>query len=554
MKTALAAFALGLVASAGTTQDLSRLLSPDAKVTATLAGTLHGTGGRGSLDGITIVLSTFGNVPVHETTTNIEGQYLFEHIRPGAYIVLIKRADHLTELGRVRLLAGEKVTRNYTKGVVIAGTVADERGTPVPAVTVCLLRRTSEAGQLRFTRASSATTNARGQFVVGEHDHLENGAYLAAVMPAGCGAIASPDLVTPRLARYPPLYFPDVTSARDAEVVTLDARDDRRLAFRLRPGPTTRLEGRIGGYVNTSVVPKQIILEPPQGEPVSIVRATRIKPDGSFVFAGLVPGEYRLILAPQKGPDEPRWAVRNVTVRGETIARVPIVSQPTVAIGGRVDFASHIAALYGTRIFLSVDAQRIGDRPATAAFLPGHFAQVDADGRFGLAGIMPGAYQITVAGAEVVGWKLKSVMVPAADKRLPPTDAVDIPLVLEPNQSVFGLVVYMTYRATTVTGRIEDPAGQPAGKAFAVLFAPDARYWTRSSRRIRYVAADETGAFSVEGLPDGEYLAVAVRALPNWPDPAWFESMRTAAAPFRLGDGETRQLTLRLPAATDLPQ
>ena len=553
MKIALATLAVGLAASAGSMQDLSRLLSPDLKTTATLTGTLR-SGGIGVLDGTTLVLATVGNVPAYETTTDTQGVYSFENIRPGLYGVLIKQAGHLTELGRVRLLPGDKATRNYTKGVVIAGTVVDEHGAAVPSATVCLLRRTAVAGLSRYDRASSATTNARGQFIVGERERLENGAYVAAVVPAGCGAIASPDLVTPRLARYPPMFFPDAASARDASVLMLDAREDRTVAFRLRPGPTTRLEGRIARYLNTSVIPGRIILEPPAGGPVSIVRETNVKADGSFVFAGLVAGDYRLILFPYKGPDEPRWAVHNVTLGGEPVVRVPIASQPTVAIGGTVDFAGHLSALYGTRIFLTVNAQRVGGRPEIGVRQPSAFALVGANGSFSVTGLMPGDYRLTVSGAEAVGWKLRSVTVPTEDARLPLPDAVDVPLALAPNQSLFGLVVHMTYKTTTVAGKIEDPKGQSPGPAFAVLFATDTRYWIAGSRRIRYVPMDATGAFRVEGLPDGEYLAVAVRGLPKWPDPAWFESMRHVAVPITLGDGDSREVTLRLPAATDLPQ
>jgi hypothetical protein len=55
-------------------------------------------------------------------------------------------------------------------------------------------------------------------------------------------------------------------------------------------------------------------------------------------------------------------------------------------------------------------------------------------------------------------------------------------------------------------------------------------------------------------LPAGDYLAVAVRRVPKWPDPAWLESLRSVAVPVRLDDGETRAVRLRLPDATVLPR
>jgi len=289
-----------------------------------------------------------------------------------------------------------------------------------------------------------------------------------------------------------------------------------------------------------------VILEPPIADVVSIVRTTRVNADGSFVFAALVPGEYRMIVPPHRGPDPPRWAERTVTLRGEPVARVSLVAQPTVALGGTIDFAGHLTALYGTRIFLTVDVTRIGERPSTLPLLPNAFSAVGTDGKFGLSGLMPGTYRLSVHGAEAVGWRSKSAMVPTANMKLPPIDAFDVPITLEPNRSTFGVLVEMTYKVNTLSGRIEDEEGRPTSQAFAVIFSPDARYWVPRSRRITWTKAGGDGTFMIDGLPQGEYLALPVRELPPWPDPRWFESMRLLAVPVKLGDGDRREITLRL--------
>jgi hypothetical protein len=79
--------------------------------------------------------------------------------------------------------------------------------------------------------------------------------------------------------------------------MTLDARSATPVNISLKPGPTTRIDGRLVDNVNTTVAPGQVILEPPDG-PVSIVRSTRISADGRFAFVGLTPGSYRLIVPP----------------------------------------------------------------------------------------------------------------------------------------------------------------------------------------------------------------------------------------------------------------
>jgi len=366
-------------------------------------------------------------------------------------------------------------------------------------------------------------------------------------MPAGCGQAASPDLVTGKLARYPPTYFPDTTSARDASFVFLEPKEDRTFAFHLRPGAVTRLEGRIVGYKNTSVVPGIVILEPPATEPALIVRTTKISSTGSFSFAGLVAGDYRLIVPPQQGPDVPGWASRTVTVHGEPVARVPLAMQPTVAIGGHVDFAGHMNALSGTRIFLTVNASRVGDPAPLAGLLPDGFGAVGLDGTFGIAGLMPGSYRLSVSGASVVGWLPERAIVSVPGSLGEGLDAFDVPFTLGPNQSVFGVKVEMTYKASVLAGRVENADGSAAGLAVVLLFPTDARYWVSRSRRVAQARSSIAGEFAFEAMPAGDYLVVALTAIPKWPaDAEWLETLKSLAVPVKLGPGENRSPILKL--------
>jgi hypothetical protein len=300
MKSALVVLALGLAGATGVDQDLARLLQTPRGSVSTLKGTIRGSGGE-VLPDEAVAIATVSGTVLYRTKTDPGGGYFFDNVRPGLYAVILERPAHRVELGRVQIAAGYEFVRDFTKGVVISGTVLDEAGSPVGGVTVCLFRAAG-ASAPRFSPVASALTNARGVFIVGERLNLATGTFTAAVMPAGCGQAASPDLVTAKLARYPPTYFSDTTSARDASFVLVEPKEDRTFAFRLRPGPVTRMEGRIAGYKNTSVVPGLVLLQPPPDEPALMVRTTKISTTGSFVFAGLVPGDYRVVVPPQKGP------------------------------------------------------------------------------------------------------------------------------------------------------------------------------------------------------------------------------------------------------------
>ena len=62
--------------------------------------------------------------------------------------------------------------------------------------------------------------------------------------------------------------------------------------------------------------------------------------------------------------------------------------------------------------------------------------------------------------------------------------------------------------------------------------------------------ADDRGAFTVEGLPPHDYLAVAVDDLDAGAseDPDFLESLRERATRFSIDYGETVTLSLDLPA------
>jgi hypothetical protein len=309
----------------------------------------------------------------------------------------------------------------------------------------------------------------------------------------------------------------------------------------------TRLEGRIAGYKNTSVVPGIVILEPPATEPALIVRTTKISSTGSFSFGGLVAGDYRLIVPPQQGPDVPGWATRTVTLHGEPVARVPLAMQPTVAIGGHVDFAGHMNALSGVRIFLTVNALRVGDPAPLAGLLPDGFGAVGLDGTFGISGLMPGSYRLGVSGASVVGWQPERAIVSVPGSLDGGLDAFDVPFTLAPNQSVFGVKVEMTYKASMLAGRVENANGSAAGLAVVLLFPTDARYWVSRSRRVAQARSSIAGEFAFEPMPAGDYLVVALTAIPKWPvDAEWLETLRPLAVPVKLGPGENRSPILKL--------
>ncbi len=58
---------------------------------------------------------------------------------------------------------------------------------------------------------------------------------------------------------------------------------------------------------------------------------------------------------------------------------------------------------------------------------------------------------------------------------------------------------------------------------------------------------DQAGRFTVDGLPEGSYFAVAAPAIPYgaWTDPAFLERLRKLGVRFALLQGEEQELSLQ---------
>ena len=178
-----------------------------------------------------------------------------------------------------------------------------------------------------------------------------------------------------------------------------------------------------------------------------------------------------------------------------------MITHAAGAIGGTLDFAGQRSALYLTPVFLIVNAIPIADRTLVTRMMPGGFGRVELDGTFGITGLMPGKYRLSVSGAEPLGWRAASAMVPSPQNRLPELDALDVPLALGASGGRFGITIKMTHQATVISGQIEDEDGRPAAGTEAVIFAPDPRYWIEGSRRLRRVAADSGRSTSTRCRP-----------------------------------------------------
>jgi hypothetical protein len=188
-------------------------------------------------------------------------------------------------------------------------------------------------------------------------------------------------------------------------------------------------------------------------------------------------------------------------------------------------------------------------------------AQVDATGRFTIAGVAPGRYAINgaaPAGGQNAGrqggaagqggtpspqWVLKSAIAGGRD-------ILDFPLVIEPNQEVGGIVMTFTDRTQELSGTLQDATGRPTADFTIVVFPADNQYWQPQSRRIVSTRPGTDGRFIFRNLPPGNYRLTAITdAEPGeWFNPEFLNQLVGPSIAISLAEGERKVQDIRVAA------
>jgi hypothetical protein len=197
------------------------------------------------------------------------------------------------------------------------------------------------------------------------------------------------------------------------------------------------------------------------------------------------------------------WAREEISVADSALL-VSLHLQPAMTISGRVVFEGPSAPpsdVTGLEIRLvppgsggSLDAGPQG-------------GQLGPDGRFTFSGVTPGEYRMVqlLVRRWAGEWILKSAV---ANGR----DTLDAPLIVTAGEQIEWTLTYSD-RAASIAGTIQDTGSRPATEYFIVVFPVDERLWTPGSWRVRSTRPSTDGAYTVHGLPAGEYLVAVLTDL-----------------------------------------
>lgn len=532
--------------------------------------------------------------PGQTATTDDNGAFIFRDVPAGRFELQAFKNGYLrSSYGASRpdrtgtplvVKDGETIadlTMTIARGGVMTGVVRDIGGRPVPGVNVRVLRLdynavTGERTLGMPSTASTALTDDRGEY---RSYGLPPGGYYAVVVPPtgrsnepirqltstevtrALQAARSATPVDAPAARgatvpsasarlnYAPIFHPGVTDIGAASTVALRLSEERTgVDITTQLVPTATISGTISSA--SGVLPSMLSVRlVPAGPHTALLAgaglrgpSTTPRADGSYVLTGVPPGSYtvKAIVGGGRGapPNTPtQWAAADITVSGQDVD-VPLLLQPGVAINGRVVFegAQPTAAELTALSFMLVPAAAGGEIVSAGG------GRVDADGRFTFAGVTPDTYRFAFAwnAPGAVGkWAIKSS---AANGR----EAFEAPLRVNPNEPIDWTITF-TDKPTTLTGVFQDRSGRAATDYSILVFSADRRHWTPGSRRVRTTRPGTDGAFTITGLPPGEYLLVALADLDpgEWNDPTLLALLAASSAKVTLRDGETTTQNFR---------
>jgi hypothetical protein len=235
-----------------------------------------------------------------------------------------------------------------------------------------------------------------------------------------------------------------------------------------------------------------------------VLNGAEIRKDGSFEIRDVSPGSYSVV-ATITGSAEPMMARQPLQVVAENVDGLRLTPQPGAWVHGhiRLESKSNAGNLDPSQLFLSLRSADGEDDFSSDISLGEGFsnlAHVNASGTFEWKSVPAGRYYIQLAGDGNASpdWFLKSV---SAGNR----DIGDAGLTISGGSAVIDLVA--SANGAVVDGVVTNHKSEPVPNATVVL-VPEARL-RQCTDRYRKTVTDQSGHFTLHGIPPGEYTLFA---------------------------------------------
>jgi hypothetical protein len=328
-------------------------------------------------------------------------------------------------------------------------------------------------------------------------------------------------------ARYVALYYPGVMDPASAMTIALGPGEERDgVDFGLRYVRTGSVDGTVIGLDGRPANHVDVTLRG-----VSAQDSVLTDEKGRFHFDAVVPGHVTIEVNDlSSGPTGEAVGQVELDTSASDLHGVTINLLPSAQVFGRVTFEDG-----SSLIRLQPVLTLTGSNGAIAS------SQATDDGHFLLEGLSPGRYRLHAGVSGSTPWTLKSATWNGQD-------LVDGTLDVQAGQVITDVSVVFTDRSTDLSGVLTDASGKAASGYVVILFPADRGLWKPGSRRIASAPIESAGRYDIPGLPPGDYMMAAVRALDpdDLANASWLSKVAALAIHVTLAEGEHKKQDLRI--------
>ena len=491
------------------------------------------------------------------TTTDDRGRYRISQIAPGDYLVVMPQTQMT-----MPAQAGDDLMSGLMSGG-FGGVVGDLMSSGGAGMMGAL--GGVRVGNLMWSSGSSSS----GSGFSGAPMGAQPGGRLPGPPPPSSG----------RMYAYQTTYYPAALTPSTAAVITLRSGEDRDgVDFQMRPVVTSRVSGTVTGpagpvkNVSVRLMPAGADMSDPTFDVATAMTAN----DGTFTMLGVPSGQYvakvekaatpdfRQMMAESpemaaamppgfaallpQGSKESLSAEATIGVGDTDTTGVMLVMAPGAHIIGHVEFEVANKPTPQVMQSLTVSAMPVGNG---ASFGMMSNDKVSANGDFKTAGFPPGRYNLSVSPSmsqmtpanPLSSWMVKSITVGGRDVT---NEGVELK-----NTDLADVVVTFTDQISSISGTVKAP--QTGGfESVSVVYVPaEYQRWLLSgglSRRNPITITDQKGAFTINRVPPGDYLIIAVDngVLEATQSVDFYDRLARMASRITVGTGEKKTVTLEV--------
>ena len=494
-----------------------------------------------------------------------DGSFRIEDVVPGRYRLFAERSGYqeidkhrLRSEGRLLTLrAGQEVsdlTIRLQAAAVVEGRVSDEDGDPMPEAQVAVLRQTFVAGHSHWEQVGAERTNDLGRYRI---PGLAAGNYFVSVTPPpDFRSLIETTANTPESApqsgaasnkpapvAYQTTYYPGAIDRGQATSIQVRAGDEFPVNFSLTPSPSLSIRGSVA---NLPVGTRAAIML--QSKDLNLVlNGAEMHKDGSFEIRGVAPGDYTIV-ATVDNVKVPMMARQSLQL-AESMDGLRLSPQRGGTIQGRLRMEAKGNGRSDPSQILLLLRSSDGDDESVGVSMGIGFStltKVSGDGSFEWKDVPPGLYSVQVsATSEMPDWFLKSVTAGGRD-------------VLDSGFSVNGgattLDLVASANGAVAEGLASNQNDGPVADA-VVVAVPEAHLRGRPER-YRKTVTDQSGRFTLRGLPPGDYTLMAWESVDGeaYYNPEFLKTYEGQGKALHLAEGRHVSLHLKtIPEVDDRP-